>query len=379
MIIITTHSVFAPDGEPIHGTGSEIGTFLQKKQEPYFFIKHALYGDFPTLIDRFLAKKLTRQSYGLKNLPFPLRVIQEQIINFYFVFKEKKKIELFIGIDPLNVFSGILAKKMNKVEKTVFYTADYAHQRFDNPFLNRIYHWFDRFAIKHADRVWNVSTRITKLREKQEVPKEKNFFVPNAPVFKKVKRLPFSKINQHDLVIVSHLTRSLNYPLIFKVIKKLSSKYKDIRLLIIGKGPYEGELKEIVDKIKMVDKILFLGRKSHGGVLKILSRSAIGIALYTKEQPWREFCDSLKIREYFACGLPVITTNIPSTADDVRKEQAGFVVKLREKELERTIDQLFSDKKLYLQMRKNGIRLARKYDFFKMINKTLNKLNENKI
>ena len=201
------------------------------------------------------------------------------------------------------------------------------------------------------------------------MPKEKNFFVPNAPIFEKVKRLPYSKINRYDLVIVSHLTHSLNYPLVFRAIKKLSSKYKDIRLLIIGSGPYEGKLKEIVGKMKMIDKIFFLGRKSHDEVLKILSQSAIGIAVYTREQNWREFCDSLKIREYFACGLPVITTNIPSTADDVRKSQAGFVIKLDEKEFVRAIDQLFSDRKLYLKMRRNGINLARRYDFFKIISR----------
>jgi len=373
MIIIASHAVFAADGEPVHGTGSEIGAFLQQKGLDYLFIKHSLYGGFFTLVDKFLGRKLIAISCGLKNLPFPLRIIQEQIINFYFVFKEKK-IKLFIGIDPLNAFSGILAKKIGRVEKTVFYTADYAHQRFENSFLNWIYHWFDQFAIKHADQVWNVSTRITELREKQGVPRKKNFFVPNTPIFKKVKRLPYSCINKHDLVVVSNLTRSLNYPLIFKAVKKLSSRYPDMRLIIIGQGPYEKELKKIVHKMRMGKRVLFLGRKSHEEVLKILAKSAIGIAPYTSEEPWREFCDSLKIREYFACGLPVITTNISSTADDVSKFQAGFVIKIRKEEFIRAIDQLFSDKKLYLKMRRNGINLAKKYDFFKVINKTFKEL-----
>lgn len=371
MIIIAAHAVYGSDRKPVHGTGSAIGTYLQEKKQPYFFIYHSLYGDAPTSVDEFLEKKLTYWSFHWRGLPFPIRLVQDQIISFYFIFKAPQKVKVFIGIDPFNALTGILAKKLGLAGKTVFYTADYAHQRLVNPFLNRLYHWFDRLAIKHADQVWNVSTRITGHREKQGVPKEKNFFIPNAPVLKEIQPLPYAKINQHDLVIVSHLTRAIDYSLLFQVIKKLSIKYKDIRLLVIGTGPDEKRLKNMVRQMKMRDRVLFLGQKFHQEVLKVLSQSAVGMALYTREQPWREFCDSLKIREYFACGLPVITTDVSSTADDVEKEEAGLVIDLNEKDLEKAIDRLFSDKKLYLKMRKNGIRLARKYDFYKVMGRVL--------
>ena len=374
MIIVASHARFDQDGEPTHGTGSEIGTFLQKRGLEYFFIKHSLYKGPPSLVEEFDKKRLRRRFYGLKNLPFLLRVIQEQIINFYFVLKPKKPINLFVGIDPLNAFSGVLAQKIKKVKKTVFYTADYAHQRFKNPTMNWLYHSLDRFGIKNVNQVWNVSTRIAKQRKKQEVPKEKNFFVPNAPEFRKTKRLPYSKINRHDLVIVSHLTRAINYPLIIKAVKNLSRKYEDIRLLIIGSGPYEEELKKLVQRLNLSDKISFLGRKPHNEVLEILSQSAIGVALYTKEQPWTEFGDSMKAREYLACGLPVIMTGVTSTADDVKKVEAGFIIKLKKGEFEKATNKLFSDQKLYLRMRENAIKLARDYDFSKIMDNLLKKL-----
>lgn len=377
MIVVASHARFEQDGEPTHGTGSEIGTFLQKGGLEHFFIKHSLYKGFPSLVEEFDKKKLIRRFYGLKNLPFLLRVIQEQIINFYFVLKPKKPINLFVGIDPLNAFSGVLAQKIKKVKKTVFYTADYAHKRFKNPIMNWLYHSLDRFGIKNADQVWNVSTRITQHREKQGVPKRKNLFVPNTPEFRKTKRLPYSKIKKHGLVIVAHLTRAIDCPLIVKAIKNLSGKYKDISLSVIGSGPYEEELKRLTQRLNLTDKISFLGRKPHQDVLKILPQNAVGLALYTKDHPWTEFGDSMKTREYLACGLPVITTNVTSTADDVKKTEAGFVIRLKEKEFEKVIDKLFSDKKLYLEMRKNAIDLARKYDFSVIIERALNKLGCN--
>lgn len=371
MIIIASHARFGQDNEPTHGTGSEISAFLQKEDYEHFFIKHSLYNGFSSLIEKFSNGKIDKQFCGFKNLPFILRIIQEQLINFYFIFKIQKPINLFIGIDPLNAFSGVLAQKTGKVKKTVFYTADYACQRFRNPIVNSIYHWFDRFGIKNVDQVWNVSTRITKLRKKQGVPKEKNFFVPNTPDFRKIKHLPYSKINKHDLVVVSHLTQAIDYFLVFKVVKELSQKYKDIRLLIIGTGPYEKELKKLVQKLKISDKILFLGRKPHDEVLKILPQSAVGLALYTKEQPWTEFGDSMKIREYLACGLPVITTSVTSTADDIKKAGVGYVIELKKEDFEEAIDKLFFNRTLYLKMRKNAIKLASNYTLEKIFIKAL--------
>lgn len=374
MIIIAGHALFGQDGEPTHGTGSEIGTFLQRRKIKHLFIKHSLYKGYPSLVEEFDKARLKKRFYGLKNLPFVLRIIQEQIINFYFVLKVEKPIGLFIGIDPLNALSGVLVQKLGKVKKTVFYTADYAHQRFKNPLMNWFYHLLDRFGIKNTDQVWNVSTRITKQREKQGLPKEKNLNVPNAPEFGKTKRLPYSKIKRHDLVIVAHLIRAIDYPLIIRAVKNLSRKYKDIRLLIIGSGPYEEELKKLVQRLSLSDRILFLGRKPHNELLEILSQRAVGLALYTRDYPWTEFGDSMKTREYLACGLPVIMTNVPSTADDIKEAEAGYVIGLKEEEFEKAIDKLFSDQKLYLRMRENAIKLAKSCDFDLIIEKVLSKL-----
>lgn len=373
-IVVSCHAVFSPAGEPMHGTGSEIGNFLQKRKKQYLFIRHSLYGDFPTQIESFDGKNLTYKFFGIKGLSFFLRILQEQIITFYLVLKIGTKPGLLIGIDPLNALNGLILKRLGLVQKVVFYTADYTSRRFNNSLLNSLYHKIDKLAIKNADQVWNVSSRINNLRIKQGVSKERNVFVPNSPIFEKVKRLPYSQINKHQLVIVSHLTKAINWSLIFRVVKKLSNRFKDIKLVIIGSGPYEQQLKNLVKELKIEKRIIFLGQKTHEDCLEILAQSAIGLAVYTQAQSWTIFGDSLKIREYFACGLPVITTSVPSTADDVEKEQAGIIVRLSEENLKEAIDRLFSQKQLYLKMRRNGINLAREYDFARILKENLVKL-----
>ncbi|MBL7036439.1 glycosyltransferase [Candidatus Microgenomates bacterium] len=375
MIVIASHAVFNKDGSPVHGTGSEIETYLQDNNISYVFIKHPLYFGDNSIVEKYISGVVKHKNYGFKKIPFLLHRIQDYAINFIVFSKIDKKPSVFIGIDPFNGFFSVLSKKIGLVKNSVFYTADYAHKRFDNKALNWVYHWFDRFCIKNSDYVWNVSSKITDLRNKQGVEKVRNILLPNTPEFKKVKRFPVSEINIHDLVIVSNLTSSLNYELIFNTFKKLNKNFKKSRLLIIGEGGYKNSLKKMVKKLGLSKSVIFLGKKPHGEVLKILSKSAIGLAFYTNTNSWTEFGDSMKVREYLACGLPVVMNDIVSTAKDIEKYKAGFVVKDEDEEgLYDGLKKLMSNKKMYKETRENAVRLAEKFDFTKMFENEMNKL-----
>lgn len=372
MVIIVTHALFSEKGEHIEGgTGREIQTFLEKRNKDYIVIKHPLYGSLPSRIQFFHKGRKTTRTVGLSWLPLPLRILQEFIIDIFVALSLKDTIEVFIGVNPLNGVVGNIMKRLGIVKKSFFYTADYAHQRFDSQLLNWVYHFFDRTAVYGADEVWNVSSRIVKERENQHVDKKKNFLVPNSPSYDVFKGKQNSGVNKYDLVIVSHITRAINFRLLLRVIKKLSEKYKKINLSIIGTGPYENEIKRLANKLSIKDRVFFLGPKDHKNVIEILQNSGIGIALYTNDFPWTQFGDSMKVREYLACGLPVIMTGVPSTADEVRDSNAGFVIDLTEKQLADSLEKVFSDEGTYKKIRKNALLLGKKYDITKILNERL--------
>jgi glycosyltransferase involved in cell wall biosynthesis len=378
MIIIASHARFYEDGYPVHGTGSEISTYLDQKDLEYITIKHSLHRDknYASHIVIRTKERSEEKFVGISGLPFLLRAIQEQIITFYYMFTLAKPAELFIGIDPLNATSGLLARKLKMAKRAVFYTADFSPQRFGNPLMNKIYHIIDKIAAKNADQVWNVSSKIVRLREKQGIPRNKNFFLPNTPEFSKTKRRALSKIRRCDLVIVSNITKSVNFPMIIRSIKDLEKTHKKIRFLIIGDGDkkYIQRLKRLVKKLRLTNRVLFLGGRPHEELLTILARCGIGIALYSRSNPWVEFGDSMKAREYMAVGLPVVITDVPSTAEDIKKSGAGFVIHEDKKSFQEAIDKILSNRKLYTRMRKNAIRLAKETNFTDMFENLLKKL-----
>jgi glycosyltransferase involved in cell wall biosynthesis len=376
IFIVSTHALFSSNGKSMYGTGSAIEGYLKDKKIDFLFIKHSLIGNQYSSVEGMINAKVFRKIINNFKVSFlPLKTLKEfkttlTIINN--ISKERKKsIDVFIGIDPLNAFYGIVLRKLGKVKTVIFYTADYATNRFSNSALNYVYHWIDRYAIKNSDQVWNVSTKIVELRKRQGVEDDRNFFVPNSPEFNKVKRLDYRKINKHEIVIVSTISASIALQLIFEVISGLSEKYPDIKLKIIGISDWSKEFRQSLEKLNIIDNVVFLPSMNHESLLKQLCISAIGLALYTNVTSWTKYCDSMKARDYLACGLPVIITKEPSTARDIQDGKAGYVVGLDKNKLINIIDDLFKNKNEYIEMRNNAIALAKKYDMTKILEKIL--------
>ena len=83
MIIVAGHARFGQDQKPVHGTGSEIAPFLQKQGYRHILIRHSIFDGFSSWVNKFSDEESTNRFYGLKSLPFPLRVLQEQLVTFY--------------------------------------------------------------------------------------------------------------------------------------------------------------------------------------------------------------------------------------------------------------------------------------------------------
>lgn len=302
---------------------------------------------------------LTRKKFNLylikynlnSNIPIPIKSIIETIstIAKSILFKTN----LFIGIDPLNALSGVFLRKLGLVGKTIYYCVDYTPTRFVNKFLNNIYLWSDKFCAKNSDEVWNVSRRIIDLRIKQGIQNEKIKYVPNSPKFLDCPMVSDNKINKNQIVMVTGQTHNPVVDLVLKSFSIIIKKFPKLRLKIIGVG-----------KKRLQKNVEFLGQLTNKELLKAVSESYLALAIYTfsKDYSWIAYGDSKKAREYLACGVPVIITNVVSTSDDVKKYNAGIVIKAEIDELTDAIQELMLDRKYWKTCRENAIKLGRDFD-----------------
>lgn len=124
-----------------------------------------------------------------------------------------------------------------------------------------------------------------------------------------------SRKNKNRLVLlyVGRLISLKQIDLIIKIlpdiIKNISKK---IIFRIVGLGPQEKELKDLVKKLNLEDNVIFVGEVDYENIEKEYQKADVYVQLSRAEGM------SNTIMEAMACGLPVITTDVGGVRDFVR-------------------------------------------------------------
>jgi len=366
-ILLVSHFNYSKAGS-IHGPVHTIGSYLTRQRIPYTYLGYPLYVGEKSIISRFNGiKETTKKFGGSLKLPLPIQSLYETINTLNFLRKYKN--DLVVAVDPLNALATICAKKIGLVKKVIFYTVDYTPNRFSNKVINNLYHQIDRFCIRNADTVWNVSHRIVEKRREQGIPDSRNIYVPNAPSIKVGKPLPASKVDRFNIVMVTGITHSPAFSMVINAISELVEKFPKIKLSLIGAGSYEEELKRKVSNSKLRGHVEFLGQLEHEPLLGTLPKAGLGLAIYTSDYSWVNYGDSMKAREYLLSGLPTIITDVVSTGEDIKSYDAGFVVKPTKKAIQNAIAKLMQNKNVWENKRNNALKLAKDQDIDKILNR----------
>ncbi|MBZ9578208.1 glycosyltransferase family 4 protein [Patescibacteria group bacterium] len=362
---------FTPSG----GAEQELLKYLiNKKVKRVVYISHPFSNANPdvplnTVVSRYekgeFIEKIKAPLIKGPNFVF---YIKDVIFTIYYIYKQKFKFDVYIGVDNLNAFSGLILRKLGLVKKVIFYVIDYVPQRFSNKLLNKVYHWIDKICCYHCDQIWNVSPIMADAREKAGVLKDKSApqsVVPLGCNFKDIKRLPLDKINRYDIAYMGQLNEEQGIQLMIEALPDIKRKFPDAKLIIIGTGKLEKELKIRAEELKLANSIYFKGFiKDDRKMEEILASCAIGVAPYPPlEHGCKQFCDPGKIKIYMACGLPVIITNVPNVAKDIKEKAAGIVIDYNKIQLIDAVAKLFIDDENYKRSRKNAISFASYFDW----------------
>jgi len=356
-IAIATH-VATIDGKQYDGIGDTLRESLDGLGCEYLFVRHSIDGLINSEVRKYHNAEVAKtNALRVIRRPSPLRYLSELLSTvLYFTFKEK--VAVYLGVDPLNALAGIFLRTIGRVERAIFYTADYSPTRFNNKWLDAIYHWVDRFSVKHADEVWSVSSRIVEVRKGMGLHKDKNILVPNVPPLSYAAKVD-KKRNKYKLVTLGIIDKQLDFEGIILAVKELKHEYPDISLVIIGNGPEEARLKQLVKNNRLSERVKFTGRLPFSDAQELVASSGVGLALYTGIWGFNAYGDSTKCREYFTYGLPVLSTDTHSTVEDIKEFEAGIIVDVSVAHYVSALKELFTH---YDKYSKNSLKLGARYE-----------------
>jgi glycosyltransferase involved in cell wall biosynthesis len=147
---------------------------------------------------------------------------------------------------------------------------------------------------------------------------------PNLDLFPPIR----PRAKSFDVVYRGGLSERAGTFLLLEAVRLLAARASPVRLLLIGyfdSSSAETALRERI-RIFGLDSLLEIrGRIAHEDMADALSEARIGVCPL---QPVPKFLLNIpvKVFEYWACGLPVVASDLPPIRPFFRNEHAGFLV-----------------------------------------------------
>jgi glycosyltransferase involved in cell wall biosynthesis len=156
------------------------------------------------------------------------------------------------------------------------------------------------------------------------------------------------------VIAVGRLVKAKDYPTLIEAFSIVCKK-QNVNLVIIGGGVEENNLKELVKKNGVSDKILFLGTKENP--YKYMKSSELLVSSSVREG----FLNVLV--EAMACGIPVISTDCQSGPNEIiQNGENGILVPIKDKKiLAAAILELLENKNLRRKFSEAGKKAAEKF------------------
>jgi len=250
-------------------------------------------------------------------------------------------------------------------------------RRFKNPVFNFVYELLDYISLKYCDTVWILSERMAEAKRKKYNLKGMNF--QTVPVGIELDKVPvfseIEKMKKKTMVLMSYLDETKGVQLMIDTMPLILKEVPDAELLIIGTGPYENALKEQAKSLKLENSVKFLGLMQHEQLFNFIPHERVSIAPYIDDKNnYTWYADPTKPKEYLACGLPMVITDVPWIAEAIRKRPMGIVCAYKKEELASACVKLLKDNDFYLLCLKNSLDFASGFSWYRIYGEAFNKL-----
>jgi glycosyltransferase involved in cell wall biosynthesis len=210
---------------------------------------------------------------------------------------------------------------------------------------------FVRYALRRATVIAAVSTYSEK--RAQAFTSVPTVIIPNGVDTEKFVPDPH-KEKKWTICTTSTLIPRNGLDVLIKSFYRLAQKHDNSQLWIAGEGPLKTKLMELVDNLKLNNKVEFLGTVPHSEIPRLLNRAHLFV------RPSRAEGFGVSFVEAMACGVPVVTCPSGGILDFVKNGETGMLVPQDDPEaLFRAMERLILSPKDYAHISETALKLVK--------------------
>lgn len=293
-------------------------------------------------------------------------ILSELIFSIYLMLKHKFDLIHSHWVLPQGFIAVICKYLFNRpVVVTVHGSDVFALQKFT---------FFKRFSLKNSD-MCTTNSSATQRKVKELNSETKIRLIPmgvdTSNFLPKIKK---EKTRKKLLLAVGRLIRCKGFDYAIRAMPRIINQFPDSKLLIIGRGPEEANLRWITEKVglRVGEQVVFKGALPHSE-LSLLYRSGdiCFVPSITDPNSGEKEAQSLIVLEALASGLSVVASDSGGIKDVVEDSVTGLLT--REKDYNDIAEKsifLLKDKDLQRRMIENGLKIVReKYSWTKIAEK----------
>jgi glycosyltransferase involved in cell wall biosynthesis len=225
----------------------------------------------------------------------------------------------------------------------------------------------EKMSLKFADKIIVTHEPAYTVFAKHGIPKSKFAIVLNVPD-ERIFSFPFRRIEkqgENSFVLVSHgsILERYGYQTIVGALKLIEPKIHNLRLLVVGEGKYQKEIRRLVKDLRLEERVRFIGYVPFNAIPITIGRADIGIV------PMLDICKYMlpnKLFEYIALGIPTIASALATMKAYFHNNSVMFFEAGNDKDLARCILELYQNPAKRKSLVANASKIYEKYRWSKM-------------
>jgi len=140
------------------------------------------------------------------------------------------------------------------------------------------------------------------------------------------------------ILSVGALIPSKGHQLLVRAFSRIAAELGDVRLCILGEGPYRSELQQLITKLCLNGKVQLLGKR-HNEELPLWYNAADISCLASAREGWPNV-----VTESLACGTPVVATRVGGIPEILHSAELGLLTEQAEESLAGSLQQALARK-----------------------------------
>jgi len=288
-----------------------------------------------------------------------------------FLFKVRRRFDVFIGQGPIEVFVGYILQRLGRVRLLVYDDMDYAPGYSPHKVRRVFLKYLEQYLIKKSDLVMSIGTFLAETRKK-ETGREV-IIIPNGVDYELFQTAQKKIPHPPTLIYMGFVEEWSGLDMVLETLSKLVKDFPGIRLLILGHTTpqYLKKLERLAEKLAIKESVFYKGNKTHVELINDLKEADIGLAMF-KPIDLRKYAFSLKVIEYMACGLPVVATSGTQSASVVEQYHCGMAVSYEVAALYQALFSMLSDQKLYQDLSEHAKQFSRDFRWQDLMDRAYN-------